>query len=135
MHSFLLAYVQSAPGIDKLEILSTQMSLWSVARATATAILFATAEWAVIVLRELVKPDSAGPWSLPIFSAFAIGMLALLYLSAFVAVSAYDRYCGTVLAFAYIVSQRETKMEIGVDEGPPSSQSAANQQLSDSRPT
>src|ERR1035437_2180060 len=42
--SFLLSYVLLASGVEKLELLSTQLSLWNTGRAIATAFVISSVE-------------------------------------------------------------------------------------------
>jgi hypothetical protein len=103
--SFLLSTVLLGSEASKVELLSTQMSLWNTARAVAAATMFCTVELILFpggfALRRWMVPS--GP--------FFVLMLVCPFIAIFVSLSAYQRVCSTLFALTYIVceqQQRET---------------------------
>jgi hypothetical protein len=100
LQSFLLSYVLLTSGVDKIELLSTQISLWNTARAIAmTMALGALSALIIMSLRT-------GLTGVMLSSGVAYFLLAGVALA--VENSAYARVCSTLFALAYIVTGKES---------------------------
>ena len=106
MHSFLLSWISLVGGADKIELLNTQLSFWSISRAIAMALALASLE---------------APFLYGIFSSFwtrfanpSDALLIFLYLmqcalllaALGVSRAAYSRVCGTMFALCYIADEK-----------------------------
>jgi hypothetical protein len=66
MHSFLFAWISLMAGADKIELLNTQLSLWSVSRAFAMTLAIVAIEAATLASRNMfryIDPRSPEPTS------------------------------------------------------------------------
>lgn len=121
IQSFLLSYVLLASGVEKLELLSTQMALWNTGRAIATAVMISATEvglsWFVLLYgREGV----VGALDTKVFLPLIGGELLLGILGFSVAASCYERVCGTLFALMYVISEKSLLGEMSASTGPPS---------------
>jgi hypothetical protein len=118
MQSFLLSYVLLTSGVEKLELLSTQMSLWNTGRAIATAILISAIEvglaWVLLHGRE-----GLGVLQGTILVPLLTCQLLLSILGFIVAQGAYERVCSTLFALVYVISERELRGATSVSPVPP----------------
>jgi hypothetical protein len=105
MQSLLLSYVLLTSGVDKLEMLSTQMSLWNSGRAIATALVISSIEVGVF-LWFVLNVGAMGAIQIAIIMA---SQLFLSVLGFSVATSAYERVCSTLFALVYVISEREVR--------------------------
>jgi len=90
--SFLLSYVLLTSGVENIELLSTQMSLWNTSRAIAAAIVVGG------LVPGIFLTVSNRFWLATIMP------LVLIYVAFFVADRAYKRVCSTLFALAYIIA-------------------------------
>jgi hypothetical protein len=115
VQAFLLSYVFLAAGPNKTNLLDSQMSLWSSARAIAMAMLAVAVEVPIVLVLSLSAWISYG-WSAGLILGVSFAEIALMSLGIGVALGAYQRFCGTLLALTYIVSQGEHKVRpVGAD--------------------
>jgi len=112
MQSFLLSYVLLVSGVQNLELLSTQLSLWNASRAISMAMFLAATEAFFIVLFAHVPALFARE---PSFD-FGI-VLAFLVLFGFALVAtavtraAYARACSTIFSLVYVTHQKSSGEE------------------------
>jgi len=102
MQSFLLSYVLLAPGMDKVELLSTQMALWNLSRAIATAMLVVAVEASLVPL--LMITGTVRPAHISVY--LSLLQLVSTGVSFGVAYLAYARVCSTLFALTYVISSR-----------------------------
>jgi hypothetical protein len=119
MQSFLLSYMLLSSGVEKLELLSTQMALWITGRAIATAFLVSVLDiffW----LHGWV-----GTGHVTVLVPLVVVVQLLFGILAFsVAASSYGRFCSTMFALVYLVNEKGTPsvppvpMSLGVPRTP-----------------
>jgi hypothetical protein len=106
--SFMLAYVLLARGSDRIEILSTQMSLWNISRTIAVGLFLTVCIDPYFRFFEPGRPLHAHfLWQVEILN---FGLMAAAY---FFAVEAHDRFCNTLFALVYVIDKRGTETTIG----------------------
>lgn len=99
LQSFLLSYVLVTPGLEKIEFLSTQISLWGTARTIAVSMMLTAVTPSILLISGTLHYHSF------ILGAYAAGML-LIWGAIAAERSAYERVCSTLFALAYIVASR-----------------------------
>jgi hypothetical protein len=104
MQSFLLSYVLLTSGVEKVELLSTQMSLWNTGRAIAAGIIISSV---LIGSAQFVFGVEA---LLPVYGWILGCQLLSLILGLSVAHAAYERVCNTLFALVYVISERELRI-------------------------
>ena len=101
--SFLLAYVLLTSGVEKIELLATQISLWSTSLGLLLRRFFSGSCVPLIMVR-IYDPSI---WALEFLSAYLV-LFALAGIAYAVSRSAYQRVLDTLFALAYIIAQRAT---------------------------
>jgi hypothetical protein len=105
MHSFMYSWVSFVAGTNKIELLNTQISFWSISRAFAMALMIGSIEAAafyfVFVWKFLGQYDSM--WPIALILAIQIGLLSV---AASISYAAYSRICSTIFALCYVASRR-----------------------------
>jgi hypothetical protein len=101
VQTFLLAYVQLSPRAEKLDLLSTQISLWNTSRAISTAMLLVAVE-PLLLYGWRATFDDVGLGSATLSYAMYLGMLLITWL---ITTAAFNRVCSTVFALAYIARE------------------------------
>jgi hypothetical protein len=86
-----------ASGAEKIEMLRTQISLWSISRAISTALVLAALEMMLFLFRPLEIVLGLGFFIV----YFALAMVALA-----VATGAYARVCSTLFACVYVTTAK-----------------------------
>ena len=105
-----------ASGVEKLELLSTQLSLWNTGRAIATAFVISSVEVGVAWFVVLYGMDSR---ALSIYPQMLSCQILLSILSLSVALGAYERVCSTLFALVYIIKERESRGTMSLSGLPP----------------
>jgi hypothetical protein len=106
VQAFLLSYVLLTSDAEKIELLSTQISLWNTSRAIATAMVLVAVQPTILLLRSA---GSSSYYNFP-FVAYA-AQICLTGVAFAVVYSAHARVCSTLFALAYIVTSK-TSVEI-----------------------
>jgi hypothetical protein len=109
MQSFLLSYVLLTSGVEKVELLSTQMTLWNTGRAIATAIMVTGLEAGLLYCGYLYRVMGGREATIYIPYVAAGYEVLLVMLGIGIAVNAYERVCSTLFALIYIISERELR--------------------------
>jgi hypothetical protein len=114
LQSFLLSYVLLTPGIAKPDLLSAQLSLWTMSRAIATAMALG----ALFMTVKLSSNFENVPSHLLFFYFAQIGLTAVSYA---IDHSAHGRICTTLFSLVYLIAAKSsaTTVENG-NVGPPS---------------
>jgi hypothetical protein len=114
IQAFLLSYVMLTPRIEKIELLNTQISLWTVSRAIALALMLLGFEMTWVWLTFAVNSESIflGGISQLFYLVYAFE-LALLILAFLVVVAAFGRVCNTTFALVYLVSSTALSVPSG----------------------
>ncbi len=121
MQSFLLSYVLLTSGVEKLELLSTQMSLWNSGRAIATVLFISAIEVSFSPLSLLLlrgRRDFEVQQGTVVVAVLGCELL-LLILGLSVARGAYQRVCSTLFALVYVISERKSHEAMSVSAVPP----------------
>lgn len=105
MHSFLLSWVSLVGGAEKIELLNTQLSFWSISRAFATVLVLASIE---VVLFSMMPREAASAHLSLVYGVYFTLLLAAIGVSR----AAYSRVCGTIFALCYIADK---KLEVPPD--------------------
>ena len=100
--AFLLIYVLLTAGVEKIELLNTQMTLWNTSRAIAAAMAIGAIEIGITPLLYIYKPGALN-FSFFIFLAVQFALTGLAFA---VSHSAYARVCSTLFALTYIVANK-----------------------------
>jgi hypothetical protein len=109
LSSFLLSYVQLAPGVDKVETLVAQISFLNTARTIATTFLISA-----FTSFTLFANQMRGQHTLLTSIRFVQFQLIQIFsfLAAFmVTTGAYARFCSTLFSMVYVISERDSKTQ------------------------
>jgi hypothetical protein len=101
MQSFLLIYVLLASGVDKIELLSTQINIWNTSRAIAAAMMLGALLTIIPLYYALGDPSFSQ--TLYIIMSLYFTLICLAFATIY---GAYARVCSTLFALAYIVASR-----------------------------
>jgi hypothetical protein len=101
IQSFLLSYVLLAPRTEKIELLNTQISLWSISRAISSAMT-------IVVVESTIALFKISAVSYKFFLVYA-GQIGLTTGAILVVVAAYDRICSTLFALIYLIGSNSTQ--------------------------
>jgi hypothetical protein len=114
LQSFLLSYVLLTPGIEKPDLLSAQLSLWTMSRAIATAMALGALFMTVKVFSNFENVPS----HLLFFYFAQIGLTAVSYA---IDRSAHGRICTTLFSLVYLIAAKSSATtEKNGNVGPPS---------------
>jgi hypothetical protein len=100
VQSFLLSYVLLTSGAEKIELLSTQMSLWNTSRAIATGMALGAIQSTIIVFAYYGGNPDEFPAMLYVLQ------LVLTVVAMTIVYSAHARVCNTLFAFTYVVANK-----------------------------
>jgi hypothetical protein len=98
VQAFLLAYVLLSSRAEKLELVSTQISLWNTSRAIATSMYLVGVE--ALVYRWPTK-------SVP-FTLVYVVFLGMAGIATLITKAAFSRVCSTLFSLAYITNAGST---------------------------
>jgi hypothetical protein len=99
--SFLLSYVLLTTGVEKIELLSTQMALWSTSRAIAMAMMLSSTLTPTLVVARLEYDGLS-------LLVFWLVMAVLTGIAFAVSYCAHARVCATLFAFAYVIANKSS---------------------------
>jgi hypothetical protein len=116
IHSFMISYLFTTPGVDKMEVLATQISLWNAARAISFALIIWTGEafWCIGSVLSRATPIK----EVLLRQLFTMAGFILAAGASFIAMSAYERFCENLFAFVYVISEREARRSEANESAP-----------------
>jgi len=95
IQGLMFSSVFLAPGMDKVELLNTQMSLWNTSRGIAGALILVS----LLQLVSLRENHSFG------YVAFFFFLVSVAFVAVIVARYTYKRLCSTLFALAYLATK------------------------------